>query len=278
MRLRWSVGGETVSDVTGAWALLSLIVLLVGAGLGLLSRLLLRGRSSITLSGSVLAGMLGSVIGGVLTQVVTGNPAHLRVGLVLLFSMLGTVAVLLVAERFMRRPPQTAIELIQLGESARVEFKSTARHNMRSGQRDDRIEAVIAKTLAGFLNTRGGSLLIGVDDSGAVLGLDDDLAYMRSADLDRYELWLHDYLTRVLGAPAVALLRVTFPSVGGTPICRVDAAPSRRPVFVRPAKGDDVLFFARFGNSTRQLSVADAIDYAVDHFHRRGWSIRTRDR
>lgn len=260
-----------MSALAGAWAVVSLIVLLIGAVLGLLSRLILRGRSSVPVSGSILAGIVGSVIGAVVTHIVTGTPEDIRVGLVLLFSVIGTVAVLLVAERFIRRPPPTALELIQAGESARVEFKSTARHNLRSGQRDDRIEAVIAKTLAGFLNTRGGTLIIGVDDDGAVLGLDADLVHMRAPDLDRFELWLHDYLTRVLGAPAVSRLRVTFPYVGGTAVCRVDASPSRRPVFVRPAKGDDVLFFARFGNSTRQLSVAEAIDYAVDHFHRRTW-------
>jgi len=128
---------------------------------------------------------------------------------------------------------------------------------------------VIAKTLAGFLNTRGGTLLVGVDDAGAVLGLQDDLQYMKAPDLDRYELWLHDFLTRVLGAPAVSHLRVTFPAVAGKAICRIDAAKSPRPVFVRPAKSDQVLFYARIGNSTRELSVAEAIDYAIDHFHRR---------
>jgi len=258
-----------MTDFSGSIALVSLGVLAVGAVLGLVSRLLLRGRSSMSWTGSVLAGILGSAIGAALTHIVTGSPQNPRVSLILLFSVIGTIAVLLVAERFIKRPVPTALELLDAGESATVEFKSTARHNLRSGQRDDRIEAVIAKTLAGFLNTRGGTLLVGVDDAGAVLGLQDDLQYMKAPDLDRYELWLHDFLTRVLGAPAVSHLRVTFPAVAGKAICRIDAAKSPRPVFVRPAKSDQVLFYARIGNSTRELSVAEAIDYAIDHFHRR---------
>ncbi len=264
-----------MTGFTDTLAFTSLVVLALGAVLGLVSRFILRGRSSMSASGSILAGIAGSVIGGGVAHVVTGSPENPRISLVLAFSVIGTVAVLLVAERFVTRPEPTALELIDAGESATVEFKSTARHNVRSGQRDDRIEAVIAKTLAGFLNTRGGTLLIGVDDAGAVLGLDDDLRYMKAPDLDRYELWLHDFLTRVLGAPAVSQVRVTFPVVAGKAICRIEAAKSTRPVFVRPAKSDQVLFYARIGNSTRELSVAEAIDYAIDHFHRRRpWSPR----
>lgn len=257
----------TGDALTGA--LTGLSVLGIGAVLGLISRLILRGRSSMSISGSVLAGILGSVIGGGLTHLVSGSPVTPQVATVLVFSVVGTIAVLLVAERLIRRPPPTTLALIDAGESARVEFKSTARHNVRSGQRDERMEAVVAKTLAAFLNARGGTLLIGVDDRGAVLGLDDDLQHMKAPDLDRYELWLHDFLTRALGAPAVSQLRVSFPVVTGKAVCRVDVGRSSRPVFVRPPKSDQVQFFARMGNSTRELSVAEAIDYAVDHFHRR---------
>jgi predicted HTH transcriptional regulator len=42
-------------------------------------------------------------------------------------------------------------------------------------ERDPQVEAVIAKTVCGFLNGRGGTLLIGVDDEGEALGLAADL-------------------------------------------------------------------------------------------------------
>ena len=170
------------------------------------------------------------MVGAVLAQVVTGSPGDPRTGTVLLFSVIGTVSVLLVAERFVGPPTPTALELIHAGESFGVEFKSTARHNMRSGQRDDRIKVAIARTVAGFLNASGGTLMIGVDDTGSVLGLGADLAHMKEPTLDQYELWLHDHLTRVLGAPAIALLRVTFPTLEAGMLCRVDASRSPRPV------------------------------------------------
>ena len=268
-----------MSDPYLGLGVIGLAVLILGAVLGLVSRFLLRlmrRPSHLALSGSVLAGIGGAVIGAGLTHLITGSPTDPVDGLLLAFGVVGTVAVLLIAERFVHTAAPSAADVIEAGESATVEFKSTARHNIRTGQRDDKIEAVVAKTVAGFLNGGGGTLLVGVDDAGVVLGLDDDLQHMKVPDLDRYELWLHDYLTRVLGAPSVSRLRVTFPTVGGRAICRVDVARSPRPVFVRPPRSEQVQFFARIGNSTRELSVADAIDYAVDHFHRPWFSPRRR--
>ena len=52
-------------------------------------------------------------------------------------------------------PAPELTELISGGESESVEFKSTLRVNLHTGQRDKRMESVVLKTLAGFLNTAG---------------------------------------------------------------------------------------------------------------------------
>jgi predicted HTH transcriptional regulator len=39
----------------------------------------------------------------------------------------------------------------------------------------------ITKTIAAFLNTLGGTLLIGVSDSGNVLGIEPDFAYLQDS-------------------------------------------------------------------------------------------------
>lgn len=58
-------------------------------------------------------------------------------------------------------------ELIHRGESERLEFKSTLRWNLHTDSKDKRIEHAVLKTIAAFLNTQGGTLLIGVEDDGA---------------------------------------------------------------------------------------------------------------
>lgn len=72
--------------------------------------------------------------------------------------------------------------LLAGGETESVEFKETARWNVREDKKDARMEAVVAKTVAAFCNSRGGTLVIGVDDQGHPVGLDRDLATLRTPD------------------------------------------------------------------------------------------------
>src|SRR3546814_11076929 len=61
-------------------------------------------------------------------------------------------------------------ELIAAGEGDGVEFKSTLRMNLHTGQVDDKMQVTVLKTIAGFLNAKGGTLLIGVSDDGQEIG------------------------------------------------------------------------------------------------------------
>ena len=66
------------------------------------------------------------------------------------------------------------IDLIEGGESTTVEFKSTLRTNLHTNKQDKEIEHEVLKTLAGFLNTDGGTLVIGVADDGTPVGIEAD--------------------------------------------------------------------------------------------------------
>jgi len=63
-------------------------------------------------------------------------------------------------------------QLVKDGESEALEFKSTLRINLHTGRKDHKMEHAILKTLAGFLNTSSGTLIIGVADDGSPIGLD----------------------------------------------------------------------------------------------------------
>jgi ATP-dependent Lon protease len=65
-------------------------------------------------------------------------------------------------------------ELIAAGESKTVEFKQTARINTHTGQRDPVIEQMVIRSIAGFMNAEGGTVLIGVADNGDVHGIEPD--------------------------------------------------------------------------------------------------------
>mgnify|MGYP002653748195 CR=1 FL=1 len=112
-------------------------------------------------------------------------------------------------------------ELIAGGESDHVEFKSTARINLRTEQKDPRMEHVIVKTVSAFVNADGGTLLIGVDDDGTPLGLDADYATLKVPDADRFELWLRDLFTTALGQNSAVAVGVSIEDVATDVVQRV---------------------------------------------------------
>ncbi|MFT4110250.1 helix-turn-helix domain-containing protein [Propionicimonas sp.] len=247
------------------------LVLLEGWLLGSAARWLLRGRARLGVSTSIVIAVLGTSIG----LLVAGwlAPDSLLWSPLTLLLALGTTVVAMagygaVAAHFQRPQRQTAAELLRAGESERVEFKSTARVNLRTGAKDERMEQVVAKTACAFLNADGGTLVVGVDDRGAPLGLSADLATMKSPDVDRYELWLRDLFTTTLGQAAAAGIQIQFPEVPGdsqdaVTICTVTCTPSPRPVYLRPSRGAAPELWVRSGNSTRQLAVDAAAEYVM---------------
>ncbi len=248
------------------------IVLLVAYLVGQLARWLLRGRVRLSTATTIVLSVLGISV-GMLIAGLTVDGVRVWSPIVIVLAVGMTTAILAafaaVASRMHRPQPREAVQdLIRRGESDRLEFKSTARWNVHTSARDVRMEMAIAKAVAGFLNTDGGTLLIGVDDDGVVLGLANDFSTVRGGDADRYELWLRDFLTTTLGQNAAATPIIDFTPVTvdevDTFICRVTCPTSPRPVFIRPPKGGgNSELWVRTGNSTRELEVDEAVDYVM---------------
>lgn len=162
---------------------------------------------------------------------------------------------------------KTVPELVAAGESATVEFKASARWSYKADRLVPEVEDSFIKTVAAFLNTDGGTLLVGVEDrTGALLGLDHDVASVKGKDLDGYQNWMIDRLAGALtpGTTSVARVAISLVEVDGTQVARLEVAPSSEPVYARTSKSDEI-FFARIGTSTRQLSTSEAVAYIADH-------------
>lgn len=257
----WAVGFSLVLAVVVAW-LFSAI-----------ARWLLRGRARLGRSTSIVIAMVGTgvgllLIGAVLPHSPLWEPLTIAVALGM--SIAGIAGYAAVAAHFQRPERAGLAELVRSGESSRVEFKSTARVNLHTGKRDERMELVIAKTVGAFLNADGGTLVIGVDDFGEPLGLAADFATLKAPDADRFELWLRDHLTTSLGQNAAALVEVDFASLStadeaGEEVlaCRLGCRPSPRPVYLRPGRNLAPELWVRTGNSTRQLGVDEATEYVM---------------
>ena len=149
--------------------------------------------------------------------------------------------------------------LLAAGESARVEFKSTARWDLRENKKNPVLEQVILKTVAAFLNSDGGTLLLGVADDGTAPGLDADYQTLQKKNADGYEIFLTDLLLGRDNKDLSPCVRITFHPLDGKQVCRVIANAAPRPVWVK--EGAEEHLYIRSGNSTRRLSTREALDY-----------------
>jgi len=155
--------------------------------------------------------------------------------------------------------------LVGSGESERLEFKETARLNTRTGIVDRVIENAVVRTVAGFMNSSGGMLVVGVNDAGIVVGLEADIRTLgRRQNLDGYEQALRTLLGVNLAKERCASVVVTFPEVDGTPICVLQVPRSPQPVFV--GEGASETFYIRSGNTSERLGIEAAHNYIREHF------------
>lgn len=229
-------------------------------------------RLRLPLTGLTIISLLGVSIGILIAAYLPfGQRLWTPVTLLLAFgSSIGLTVVVAAVDALLNRYRRDVevSELVESGESDRVEFKETARWNVRDDKKDPRMELTVAKTVAAFLNSAGGVLVIGVTDAGEVRGLDRDLATLRTPDHDRFELWLRDMLSTLLGRPAAALPRIRFaPAASGVMVCAVQCPPSPRPVYLTQSKdGGSTDLWVRVGNSTRSLGVDDAVAYVTRHW------------
>jgi predicted HTH transcriptional regulator len=155
---------------------------------------------------------------------------------------------------------QPLAALLQQGESAKLEFKSSARWDKRLNRLNHDLESVVVKTVCAFLNSEGGgTLLLGVDDSGTVVGLQEDYKTLKKQNRDGYENFLTTLLLGAYGKDVSPHLRIDFHDVDGHDVCRISVTLAARPVFFSDGSGEH--FYIRAGNSTRLLTSREVLEY-----------------
>lgn len=156
-------------------------------------------------------------------------------------------------------------ELIGGDETHQGDFKATARWNLQEARKDKRMEDSVVKTIAGFLNTDGGTLFIGVNDQREPVGLAHDTALVKPPGADGLVNWLTTHLTAALTHTAVMRTRARIDEIAGVQVCRVDVARSSVPVAARMSK-EEAVFRVRMNNSTRALPELEIEDYCREHW------------
>jgi hypothetical protein len=151
--------------------------------------------------------------------------------------------------------------LLAGGESEVVEFKQSARWDVREKKLSKVVEGAVVKAIASFLNAKGGTLLIGVDDAAQVVGLEADFHTLgKRPDRDGFQQFVVQLVEGALGRSACADLAISVVPIQGKEICVVRVSPSPRPVYLED-QGQS-RFIVRLGNTSRELMGKDALEYS----------------
>jgi hypothetical protein len=166
----------------------------------------------------------------------------------------------------LKPPPEIkpANELIANGEGQFVEFKSSILWDYRQEKMNKNLSVPIIKNAAAFMNTAGGTLLVGINDDGKVLGLDADYTVMKKPNTDGFELIFNNAFSQMIGAEFRSFVRLSFPEIEGKIICLIAVQPSTSPVYFRHQGKED--FYIRAGNASQPLPVSKATAYIHNRF------------
>jgi predicted HTH transcriptional regulator len=128
------------------------------------------------------------------------------------------------------------------------------------------IQHAVTKTIAAFLNSRGGTLLIGVDDAGTPVGIDDDFAYLKSGrqGADGWLLSLKDMIINALEPEALSAVRVSLVRHEGAMVAVAQCSPCRSETWHSDSKLQR--FYVRASNATHELSGPSLTRYARERW------------
>jgi hypothetical protein len=215
----------------------------------------------------------------------------------LLFVVIAAAASVVLKHREIKSSPNEEIDedilkMINAGENDRIEFKmqslwsadltreeilATESPEIRK-YRNNASKFIIARSIAGFLNTDGGDLLIGIEEdriknTTRVVGIEEE--YRRLHEKDRnpdgyrrmiVETILQKYIPEIVNT-ASRFIHISFPSHSGRTLCHVHILPADKPVFVNI--GNEELFFIRIDAATRSITGKVLTQYILTRFSNR---------
>lgn len=181
-----------------------------------------------------------------------------------------------------RRRGMDVYAVIARGEGPQLEFKASMRFprcgdqlplNLTETQREAalrskyaNLEKMVLKTIAAFLNSQGGTLLVGVEDDGAVVGVEDDFGTFEAEDqnIDTWQRNLKQKIINAFGPDVWAILDLKLDVTDQGTVARIDCPPRAQPTWLNNKAGPE--FYIRAASSTEPLPADKWSQYIKEHW------------
>ena len=153
--------------------------------------------------------------------------------------------------------------IIRQGESKTVEFKETYSLDVRKGTKEQYIETSALKTLVAFFNSDGGILLIGVNDTEKIVGVNVELKKFHKDTLDNFLKHFKNSLKSRIGEAFYPFLNYRILDVESSKVLVVECEPSKSPCFL-----DGNEFYVRTNPATDKLEGPKFLEYVKHRFEK----------
>lgn len=152
--------------------------------------------------------------------------------------------------------------IIQNGENKHNEFKSSAFLDLKTNQKVDYLITPIIKTIAAYMNTDGGNLIVGVNDSSDIIGIANELKLFPSRD--RYLQTIENHVKAQLGTQNTSQINYKFVEIKSNVILLISVlSKSKKEVYIKEKE-----FYIRSTPSTRKLEGREMNEYIETNFRK----------
>lgn len=154
--------------------------------------------------------------------------------------------------------------LLISGENQFCEFKQTYSWDIKEKKKADYLVESCLKTVVGFINARGGSLIVGVSDTSEVTGLQEEIFKLDRNSSDKFLLRIKSNFEKKIGIKYQTFYDYELIEFRpGVPVLLVTCIPGTSPCYLN---GKD--FYVRTNPATSKLEGPDLVDYCSERFNK----------
>jgi len=152
------------------------------------------------------------------------------------------------------------LKLSKQDESEVLEFKSSFKTDLnKKGIPSGEISLSSLKTIAAFCNSKGGDLLIGVDDDNKIIGVEVD----KFPNVDKFVLHLKSKIESAIRPDPflLNLIKISTFEKNNKTIVRINVSKSPKETFVKKDKNSDSIYYIRKGPSSAKLTAREMLEH-----------------
>lgn len=157
-------------------------------------------------------------------------------------------------------------QLLASPEHEQLEFKSSLRWDWKEQRLNRNLEKSTLKTIAAFLNSRGGHLILGVGDGKQYIGLAADYATLPRKDADGFEAHLTNLIKTAIGHEFRQCVDVSFSMAGEHELCWLKITSAPKPAYY--SLNNEEALYIRMGNVSNALPINKIAGYVESRWER----------